>query len=136
MITLRDCYGPFNKNLNKLVHIAYLCNRRDYEMLALQDKIKLVIRNTELEPIKSATPKFQKYRDQIESRDEDFFISGNFDEEISGQDVMEKNEVNTLIKKLKVLYNNMRTEEKQEVWDLVEKLLESCDLYTRYLEVQ
>lgn len=66
------------------------------------------------------------FHDQITTKDENFFLSENYDTIIDADD---KDMVTQIIDKLKIHWKTMNTENKEKVWEYIQTLLKLSDQY-------
>lgn len=66
------------------------------------------------------------FHDQITTKDENFFLSENYDTIIDADD---RDMVTQIIDKLKIHWKTMNTENKEKVWEYIQTLLKLSDQY-------
>lgn len=122
--------NDFNRIIKKLVLDLYNHDRNDSTVFRLKEEIKL---GADLSPeilIMDAGPYLMKYKDQIYSGDDSFFINRNV-EDIVDEGV--SNEVLDLTHKIKVVWEDLDEEEQIDYKENVQSLL---NLYIDYIEAR
>ncbi len=81
----------FCKNLRYLMNCLYLKNKKDDDILQMQERVRIATQTNPITVIQTAGPYFYKYRNQLAKRDMNFFLSPETD---FRNDVAEANRTN------------------------------------------
>lgn len=114
----------FNKDLRHLLLLGkqYLAN--DYEFIKIRDQIKLLIKNTPIQPLELIGPYLFKYRAKLQSNNAEFFADIDFTQETTDQEILK------FIGKIKQIWNNSSTSEQEKIRNLLLNMLTDYCSYT------
>jgi hypothetical protein len=130
----------YNSNLTQLIRIAKTKNPQNLDLETIQTALSSVIKVDATLLIKETGHYIWKFRENISRRDENFFLTGDFSEEInSGLGATNKDtkftgdDVDRIMKSLRTTYRTMTKPEQDVVWKHTTSILVA---YAQYLKAE
>ena len=138
--SMTDAVKLYNNSLNSLTGIACHKNPDDYNVAKIRETLRAVLVADETIVIIQSGLYVWKYREQIATKDETFFLDNTFksDIELAKQQLNDvgkakdftDDEIATIMQSLKGTYSSMTAPEREVVWRHVMDLLKA---YAQYL---
>jgi len=120
---LREFHGA----MFKVIKIAEKLDPKNYYITWVKQQIDILRKIDKENIIKRCKDKFWHYQKEIINHDIAFFHNNQFTNFIKDDD--NKQFMYSFVNMLKKKINNISDEEKQQIWELLEKVLEMCIAY-------
>jgi hypothetical protein len=129
----------FIADLSFTVNAMFTKNKKDPDICKIKDGFSIVKNETPELVLKRAGPYLWKYRNQIGSRDDKFFLNSDFKDDIASvsesgiPEMTEFSDFPAMIQKLKHTWHLFTVPEKTHLWEKIANMLSQ---YAGYLQAE